>query len=310
MNPHAVIPHWHLKPACLPFHHSPGARAGPDGPRGRQGYQGVQRPGAGHNRFHMGVARQIEQRLEGMVEGFFSRLFRSGLQPVEVGRRIVREMAENKTVSVNRVYVPNDFHVRVGPEDHERFAAMEAGLQREFTELVIDTAKQNRWNLMGMPRVSFERDDTLHKGQFRIEASLSADPDAVPPPASTRQPSEADLSATSAISVTEAGRLGIRGSGARLEILHGGDKVEDISITRSPVTIGRLSSNDIVLSDNNVSRRHAELRREGDRWVIVDLDSTNGTLVNGKLTREHPLSDGDRLTFGRSEMIFRLGGED
>src|ERR671910_3145827 len=104
----------------------------------------------------MGVAKSIEQRLENLVEGFFTKVFRSGLQPVEVGRRILREMAENKTVSVNRVYGPNDFLVSMGTEDHKRFAQMEPELQREFSELVIDQAKQNRWNLMGLPRIKFE----------------------------------------------------------------------------------------------------------------------------------------------------------
>ena len=73
----------------------------------------------GHNRPAVGVAKSIEQRLEGLVEGFFTRAFRSGLQPIEVGRRILREMGENKTLSVNRVYAPNEFRVLMGPDDHE-----------------------------------------------------------------------------------------------------------------------------------------------------------------------------------------------
>src|SRR5919106_4842958 len=103
----------------------------------------------------MGVAKSIEQRLENLVEGFFTKMFRSGLQPVEVGRRILREMAENKTVSVNRVYVPNEFRVLMGSDDFDRFKQMEAGLQREFSELVIEAAKENRWNLMGIPKIEF-----------------------------------------------------------------------------------------------------------------------------------------------------------
>ena len=132
---------------------------------------------SGHNRpsrtsleGHVGVARSIEQRLEGLVEGFFTKVFRSGLQPVEVGRRILREMAEGKTVSVNRVYAPNEFRVAMGPEDHSRFSQMEAGLVREFSELGIDQAKQNRWNLMGLPRITFLSVEEMGKGEFRVEA--------------------------------------------------------------------------------------------------------------------------------------------
>jgi hypothetical protein len=261
----------------------------------------------------MGVARGIEKRLEGLVEGFFTRVFRSGLQPVEVGRRILREMGENKTVSVNRIYAPNEFSVHMGPDDHARFAQMEAGLQREFSELVIDAAKENRWNLMGIPRISFHEEEGMKKGEFRVEAALTADPDlpSAAPKVQTRQPNRADASATRAISVNTADRLGLSSAGATLVVLDdSGKPKERISITRAPVTIGRLSTNDVVLADSNVSRRHAELRRGGQGWVLIDLGSTNGTLVNGKLAKEHALEHGDRMSFGTSELVFETNKVD
>lgn len=259
----------------------------------------------------MGVAKSIEQRLESLVEGFFAKIFRSGLQPVEVGRRVLREMAENKTVSVNRVYVPNDFRVLIGPDDFDRFKQMEAGLQREFSELVIDAAKENRWNLMGMPKIEFVSDDAIGRGEYRVEASLTADADAGPAlRVSTREPDEAGGSATRAISSNTADRLGLAGSGAELVVLDDSGHPKDrISITDPPITIGRLSNNDVVLSDPNVSRRHAELRLSDGRWVLTDLGSTNGTLVNGKLAREQPVSSGDRLSFGTSELVFEIKGK-
>jgi hypothetical protein len=258
----------------------------------------------------MGVAKSIEKRLEGLLEGFFTKLFRSGLQPVEVGRRILREMEEGRTVSVNRVYAPNDFRIAMGADDLERFHSMEAGLGREFRELVIDQAKRNRWNLMGMPQISFALDEGLGKGEFRVEASLTADPEGEMPQVSTREPSDDDLFSTRALSADTAERLGLASSGVRLVVLDdSGAPREHISITRAPITIGRLSSNDVVLSDPNVSRRHAELRRDAGRWVLVDLGSTNGTLVNGKLARHHELEHGDRLSFGTSELLFD-GGTD
>ncbi len=253
----------------------------------------------------MGVARGIEQRLEGLVEGFFTKVFRSGLQPVEVGRRILREMAEGKTVSVNRVYAPNEFRVLMGPDDHSRFSQMEAGLQREFSELVIEQAKQNRWNLMGLPRVSFEAVDKMGKGEFKVEASLSADADVPGPRVGTRDRDDRDMSNTRAVPSNTADRLGLDNMGAELVVYQDGTEKETISVTKEPVVIGRLSTNDVVLSDPNVSRRHAELRRDGSRWVIVDLGSTNGTIVNGKLAREHRLKDGDKVTFGKTDLVFK-----
>ena len=262
----------------------------------------------GHNRPAVGVAKSIEQRLEGLVEGFFTRVFRSGLQPIEVGRRILREMGENKTLSVNRVYAPNEFRVLMGPEDHERFESMHAGLEREFSDLVIEQAKENRWNLMGLPRISFELAEGMGRGEFKVEASLAADADVRRSRVSTREPRVDDPNPSGAIPVADADRLGVKGSGAELIVLdEKGDASERISITRDPIVIGRLSTNDVVLADSNVSRRHAELRRSGETWSLVDLGSTNGSLVNGKLAREHDLSDGDRLTFGTSELIFKIG---
>lgn len=254
----------------------------------------------------MKVARSIERRLEGMVEGFFAKVFRSGLQPVEVGRRILREMDGGRTVSVNRTYAPNDFRVVMSAEDHVRFAQMEAGLSREFTDLVIEQAKQNRWNLMGMPQIAFEADEALGKGEFRVEASLRADPDRPAPEVSTRPPDQANLSATSAISSDTARRLGLARAPVELVLLDdSGQDKERISVTRAPVSIGRLSNNDVVLSDPNVSRKHAELRHDDGRWVLVDLGSTNGTSVNGKTAPHHYLEDGDRIAFGTSELVFR-----
>lgn len=255
----------------------------------------------------MGVARNLEKRLEGLMEGFFTKLFRSGLQPVEVGRRIQREMDEGRTVSVNRVYAPNEFRILMGPEDFERFSTMEAGLVREFRELAIEQAKQHRWKLMGMPRFSFEQLDDLGRGEFKVEASLAADPEVSAPPMSTREPDEANPSATRAIPLDAAQRLGIEPSEAKLVFLDSSGRTrEEVSLARGPVSIGRLASNDVVLSDPNVSRRHAELRRDGSRWVLVDLGSTNGTMVNGKLVRERELGDGDRVSLGSSELVFEL----
>jgi len=256
----------------------------------------------------MGVAKSIEERLEGLVEGFFTKVFRSGLQPVEVGRRILREMAGGKTVSVNRIYAPNEFRVLMGPDDHTRFGQMEAGLQREFSELVIDAAKQNRWNLMGLPRISFESVEKMGRGEFKVEASLAADPDRAPH-VSTQVPDDAAPSESRAVASDTAQRLGMKGAGATLVVLdEDGKATEKIAVTRTPVVIGRMSSCDVVLADANVSRRHAQLTKDGDGWILEDLGSTNGTLVNGKLAKRHPLSGDETLGFGTSALRFEIEG--
>ena len=255
----------------------------------------------------MGVGKGLENKLEGLVEGFFTRAFRSGLQPVEVGRRILREMGDNKTVSVNRVYAPNEFSVTMGSDDFGRFSQMHSGLEKEFTELIIDAAKTNRWNLMGLPKIDFKEDESMGKGEFRVESTFDAPADQ-PNRVSTHEPDE-ESDAPSAVSSHTAERLGLAQGAPQLLVLDAdGNPAEKISLTRDPVVIGRLSTNDVVLSDSNVSRRHAELKRVGSEWVLHDLGSTNGTVVNGKTVREHTLSDGDRLAFGTSELRFKKNG--
>jgi hypothetical protein len=255
----------------------------------------------------MGVGKGLENKLEGLVEGFFTRAFRSGLQPVEVGRRIIREMGDNKTVSVNRVYAPNEFSVVMGSDDLSRFSQMKGGLEKEFTELIIDAAKQNRWNLMGLPKIDFREDETMGKGEFKVESTFGSPADQ-PNRVSTHEPDE-DAAAPSAVSSHTAEKMGLAASAPQLLVLDGdGKPSERISLTRDPVVIGRLSSNDVVLSDSNVSRRHAELTCADGRWILSDLGSTNGSMVNGRMIKEHPLADGDRLAFGTSELIFKESG--
>ena len=257
----------------------------------------------------MGVGKGLESKLEGLVEGFFTRAFRSGLQPVEVGRRIIREMGDNKTVSVNRVYAPNEFSVAMGSDDYGRFSQMHSGLEKEFTELIIDAAKQNRWNLMGLPKVDFIEAESMGKGEFKVESTFGAPADQ-PNRVSTHEPSEKSAEpAPSAVSSDTAARMGIATGAPQLLVLDAdGKPAERISLTRDPVVIGRLSTNDVVLSDSNVSRRHAELRRSDGGWMIRDLGSTNGTVVNGRTINEHNLSDGDRIAFGTSELLFKESG--
>lgn len=256
----------------------------------------------------MGVGKGLENKLEGLVEGFFTRAFRSGLQPVEVGRKILREMGDNKTVSVNRVYAPNEFRVVMGTDDFSRFSQMQAGLEKEFTELVIDAAKQNRWNLMGLPKIDFEEDGSIGKGEFTVESTFSAGADQ-PNRVSTHEPDGSADEAPSAVSSHTAERMGLAAGAPQLLVLDpDGEPAERISLTRDPVVIGRLSTNDVVLSDSNVSRRHAELRRVDGGWIVSDLGSTNGTVVNGRSVKDQKLSDGDRLAFGTSELLFRESG--
>jgi len=209
----------------------------------------------------------FERRLEALVEGVFSRAFRSGLQPVEIGRRLAREMDDRRTVGVHGLIAPNSFRVKLSPSDRERFEAFETTLLRELADAARAHARDEGYGFLGQVIVSVETDSELGAGQCAIDGEIKADPD---------------------------GRVGtlVTSEGRR------------IPVADRPIVIGRLSSCDIPLGDPQVSRRHAEVRRDPEGFTVFDLGSTNGTAVNGSTVRERRLSDGDELRIGSATIRF------
>lgn len=211
----------------------------------------------------------FERRLERMVEGVFARAFRSGLRPVELGRRLTREMDDNRSVGVSgRTVVPNSFTVYLSEGDHEQFAEVHDALGRELSDCAREHARDENYVFMGPVEVELVVDDRLRTGSFAIEGRL---------------------------------REGEGGSGAGSLVLPSGER---IALREGVVTVGRLPECDVVLNDPNVSRNHAELRPQGTGFVVVDLRSTNGTRVNGVRITERALQDGDEVTFGNTRMRF------
>lgn len=228
----------------------------------------------------MGVLRNFESRLERGIEGFFKAAFRSGLQPIELAKRILREMEANKTVGVREVWVPNRYVLRVSQEDRDRFSGAEGALVRELENVVTEGARENGWGLVARPEVVFETDEGLKRGDLVVQSELT----------------EATGPATSrSVQVPDA-------SGARLILADDG---REWALDRDRSVIGRLAGSEIEIDDPGASRRHAEVRRQGGEFVVVDLGSTNGTLVNDSPISEATLEDGDRITIGRTVLEFR-----
>ena len=125
----------------------------------------------------MSILREFERRLEGLVEGFFAKAFRSGLQPVELGKRALREMEAGHTIGVRDVWAPNRYTFTLSPDDHERFAQAEKAIAAELRQLVRDGAKERGWNLVGPAEVLFDTDPKLGRGEFRCQAELVEGPD-------------------------------------------------------------------------------------------------------------------------------------
>ncbi len=245
----------------------------------------IARDGACLRRTHhiVPILRDFERRLGNMVEGFFATAFRSGLQPVELAKRLLREMDAGKTVGIHGVWAPNHFVFSLSPDDSEHFEQAEGALISELKQVVREAAAERGWGLVGPPEIEFESDGTLRKGQFRCEATLvEGEPE---PP----EPSNA-----------EAGE-------PQLVLLEEGHAEKIYRLGTRAVTIGRLSESDVPIADTAASRRHATVTFRDGEYLLEDLGSTNGTLVNDHVIREHVLSDGDRITIGATILEFRRG---
>ena len=232
----------------------------------------------------MPILRDFERRLGSLVEGLFAKTFRSGLQPVELAKRILKEQEAGKTLGVSEVWAPNHFVFRLSSSDHERFEQAEGALIGELRQVVRQNAQERGWGLVGPPEVEFEADERIGRGEFRCDASLVEGEERMEPSVPTGVLDEASLV------LLENERP------ARTFRLRGG-----------VTTIGRLPECEVQLSDPGTSRRHAQIRHQDGAWLLADLGSTNGTLVNGAVVQSHVLQEGDRITIGNSELEFRRG---
>jgi hypothetical protein len=257
----------------------------------------------------MSVLRSIEHRIESLVEGVFGRAFRTHVQPVELARKLAKEMDEHKTVSISRVYVPNEYVLYLAPNDRKEFASYEPSLLTELGDYLSEHARREGYSLLSTPKVTMEEDADLAMGEFGIATRLAQPPREqqgsapVPPPDAVPGGTKVITpppSSTAAVSAAEAEELGLAHEPrARLNV-----DGTPYDLSRDVVVLGRSRECDITLDDANVSRRHAEVRRENGNWFVVDLGSTNGIEVNGKRTARAKLEHDDRILLGRTEVTF------
>jgi hypothetical protein len=251
------------------------------------------------------VLRAIEQKLESLFEGIFGRAFRTNVQPVELARKLAKEMDDHRTISVSRVYVPNEYTIYLSPADREQFASYEDSLKGELQDYLSEHARRENYALLSPARVQMESDADLDVGEFGI-ATRMVQPErrraAAGEPLPDVQPGATMVYKAKAPDPTQAVTPEELGLEPELVILKfNGTRYE---VKQRRVVIGRSRDCDVQLSDTNVSRRHAELRQEGASYWIVDLGSTNGLEVNGKRVKRAKLSDGDTITLGSTDMSF------
>ncbi len=248
------------------------------------------------------MLRTIEQKIESLFEGAFGRAFRRNVQPVELARKLAKEMDDYKMVSVSQVYAPNEYVVYLSPADRAQFESYEPALTRELEEYLAEHGRREGYALLAPPNVSFRTDEDLEVGLFGISNRMiqREAPDA--PPQADAAPGETRIyrAAQPETQAVSAEELGVDAPPATVTLdgaVH--------ALEKPVVVIGRSKECDIRVGDANVSRRHAEIRREGSTFWVVDLDSTNGVAVNGRTLKRAKLDDEDRITLGSTELVFR-----
>jgi len=250
------------------------------------------------------MLRQIEHKIESLFEGIFGRAFRTHVQPVELARKLAKEMDDGKSVSVSRVYVPNEYSVYLAPDDRAQFEGYEESLVDELQQYLAEHARREQYALLSQPVVKFETDGDLDVGEFGIATRMVHEdrrrgdevdlPESAPGATMVYKPRQQPTQAAS------AQELGVQPEIVTLSV--DGRKLE---VTKRRTVIGRSKDCDVQIDDPSASRRHAELRQEGTAYWIVDLDSTNGLEVNGLRTQRAKLDHGDKITIGSTEISFR-----
>ncbi|TQK53045.1 type III secretion system (T3SS) inner membrane Yop/YscD-like protein [Streptomyces sp. SLBN-118] len=275
----------------------------------------------------MGVLKKFEQRLEGLVNGTFAKVFKSEVQPVEIAGALQRECDNNATIwNRERTVVPNDFIVELSAPDFERLSPYSGQLGDELSGLVRDYAKQQRYTFMGPIKVHLEKADDLDTGLYRVRSrtlasSSSQSPERAPagpqggvrggygyppagappmpvaPPPGVGRPGPAPV----------ADRRPAPGPGpmpstqVRRWIEINGTRHQ---ISRPTLVLGRSTDADVRIDDPGVSRRHCEIRT-GTPSTIQDLGSTNGIVVDGQHTTRATLRDGSRIVVGSTTIVYR-----
>lgn len=257
--------------------------------------------------------QRFERRLEGIVSGVFARAFKGDVEPIELAAALKREIDNTaRILSRDRRLVPNQFTIELGPDDFERLNAYGRTLNHELANELRDHADIQRYTFSGPIQIELTQQDDLPTGKFRVVSATVGTPQRPRPqqPPVPPSPYEGQTVLQSPPTPPPSDQQARRGHPQVMLEVNGRRR----PINPPGVVLGRGTDADIQINDPGVSRRHAEIRLMpegpgGVRVVLVDLGSTNGTLVNGRRAAEAELTDGSTVRIGNTTMTLRLADE-
>jgi hypothetical protein len=237
----------------------------------------------------MGLLGNLEQRLDQIVNGSFSKAFKSEVQPVELGAALQQEI-DNQAGTINgQTVVPNIFIIELGSVDHERLATYFDTLSVELGTLADSYTREQRYTVVDLAHITFDLDQALETGVFRIRSTAAKRPEGIIVPSSEVQDSTPQMPKSAFIPEATPFLTSITG--------------EEFKITQSVTNIGRGTEADIQIDDTSVSRLHCSIVLGSD-VLIRDLDSTNGTIVDGTRASESILRDGSIIKIGNITLTY------
>ncbi|HEV2439760.1 MAG TPA: DUF3662 and FHA domain-containing protein [bacterium] len=256
----------------------------------------------------MSLLLRFERRIEALVEGLFTRWARDRVHPVEIGRRVLREMEAGAVAGLRGALLPNDYRVFLNPKDFAPYHSFAPALVGELADVLRARADELGAQLAGPVHMSLEPREAIAPGEIYVEARLSPEAEASPGPAG-EAPADAETRAPG--SDTRVYQRERPPAGARLRVLAGpaGTAGREFLLDRPVLTIGRRADQDIVIDDPSVSRAHARIHVTDGDAAVEDLGSTNGTALNGRpIGRSRlPVHDGDRIQVGNALLQYRSG---
>lgn len=257
----------------------------------------------------MGFFSGLEGSLEKYIEGFFRDKFKGRVQPLDIAKKLAREMRDRKRVSVNLVYAPNEYDVYLSPDDCSSIAYLSEALSGELQDYLRQKAEEKDYTLVAGPLVKFFEDGDLKPGQIRVAGRFGNSSAA---PAGQREEDNGANRFEDTLNycrVRDTAPIPIlrQAPVSCLEVTGGPLAGKVFRLEGYAVVVGRRESCDITLPDYNISRRHARLEPQEEGWVITDLDSTNGTFVNGERIIAKRLENGDSVKFGTTLCAFKVG---